>query len=148
MFPDLPMSCALCHGRRVNARAAFAVLVCLAILASQGLGLHWHGTTAATHDHGVSIADGHVHTTANLASGLTPAHFDSHIADGAFDVQPEASSPGKAPAVKLIAALLMIAFAGLVFRPARRAAWPPLRPPRLRLRARFLPPSHAPPLAA
>lgn len=116
----------------------------------QSLGFHWHGASGLDHVHvaGATDHEGHLHSSVDLAVELAPSHLQAHVAEGEFDVQPETSSPGKTPAVKLFGALLAPAFAVLAFLPGQSIAWPPLRPPRPRLNVRFLPPSHAPPLAA
>lgn len=146
------MQCArtVCHDPAVVARPTLIGLICLAFLVPQSLGLHWHGTSGQDHAH-VAGADDHQvhkHPSVNPALELAPSHLQEHFADGEFDVQPETSSPGKTPAVKLFVALLGLAFVVLVLLPGQRIAWPLLRPPRPRFSPRFLPPSHAPPLAA
>lgn len=115
----------------------------------QLLGLHWHGASGQEHAHDPgSDHPAHLHPSDDLALELVPSHLQAHFADGEFDMQPEMSSPGKTPAVKLVAALLALAVTVLALLPGQRIAWPLLRPPRPRLNARFLPPSHAPPHAA
>jgi hypothetical protein len=141
---------AVCHDRGVIAHPALVGLLCLAILVPQSLGLHWHGASGQGHAHvtGSDAHQAHLHSSVNPALELAPLHLKAHVADGEFDVQIETSSPGKTPAVKLFGALLALAFAVLALLPGQSIAWPPLRPPRPRLNARFLPPSHAPPLVA
>lgn len=141
---------AMCHDRRVVAHPAVVALLCLAILVPQSMGLHWHGANGHDHAHAAGTTDHKAYPQAivDLAIELTPLHLQSHLADGEFDVKPDASSPGNNPAVKLFLALLALVLTVLTLLPARFVAWLPLRPPRPRLNARFLPPSHAPPLVA
>ena len=139
----------VCHDPGVIARPALVGLICIAFLVPQSLGFHWHGASGQDHVH-VAGSDGHqahMHPSVNPALELAPSHLQAHVADGEFDVQPETSSPGKTPAVKLFGALLALAFAVLALLPGQSITWPLLRPPRPRLNARFLPPSHAPPLS-
>jgi hypothetical protein len=125
-------------------------LLFLAILVPPSLGIHWHVESGQNHSHAVGAADHdpHPELPVDLALELTPSHLQAHFADGEFDVQPETSSPGKTAAVKVFVTLLSLAFGVLALLPGRGIVWPPLRPPRPRLNARFLPPSHAPPHAA
>lgn len=121
----------------MTARATLIGLLCLAFLASQYSGLHWHG--GAGH---------HAHGSASLVHEQSPSHLQSHLVEDEFDVQAETLTPGKAPAAKLYLALFALAFLALALLPGPRVAWLPLRPPRPRLGVRFLPPSHAPPHVA
>jgi hypothetical protein len=140
----------VCHDPEVIARPALVGLICMAFLVPQSLGLHWHGASGQDHAHVAESGahQAHKHPSVNPALELAPSHLQAHVAGGEFDVQPETSSPGKAPSVKLFGALLALAFAVLTLLPVKIIFWPPLRPPRARLNARFLPPSHAPPLVA
>jgi hypothetical protein len=128
---------AVCHDRRVTARATLVWLLSLAFLVPQSFGLHWHG--GAGH---------HAHGSAGLVHEQSPSHLQSHLVEGELDVQQETLTPGKVPAVKLYLALFALAFLVLALLPGPRVAWPPLRPPQSRLGVRFLPPSHAPPHVA
>jgi hypothetical protein len=141
---------AMCHDSKVVAHPALVGLLCLTILVPQSLGLHWHGASGQDHEHAAGTADHatHPHPSVDLALELTPSHLQAHFADGEFDVQPDMSSPGKIPAVKFFVALLALVSLVLTMLPGQTIVWPPLRPPRPRLNARFLPPSHAPPYAA
>lgn len=132
------------------AHPALVGLLCIAFLVPQSLGLHWHGASGQDHAHAAGTADhkAHPQPSVDFALELTPSHLQAHFVDGEYDVQPETFSPGKSPAVKLFLTLLTLAYIVLTFLPGQRIVWPPLRPPRLLLVARFLPPSHAPPHAA
>jgi hypothetical protein len=137
----------------VSPRIPLVAALCLVVILTKGLGVHFHwseGQEVLAGEHARAHGHAHADSIAHVAAELSAEHLESHLRHGDVDLD-TGTVAAKIPLLKFYALFFVLIGALLWLIPLQPLLVfpPPKRPPRHRARLfLLLPPSQAPPCAA